>query len=480
MNSKNDSSIPNTFTVACAAALLALGSTTLKAQDSAQPTVPYTQATPPLMSLDMWNSPAFQKRFMESFISVSDVEPRLTEEDKKTLQAFNKLQQENKLQEAQDLLIKSRTKASSPAVDFYLGNIHFADGKWEEALTEYKKAVSDPPDGFPRFQRAWQNMAICYIRLNQYAEALPALTRVVELGGGDSLMFGLLGYCYSQTEKPLSAETAYRMAILLDPKTQDWKMGLAQALFKQQRFAEAATLFGQFIEDDKSNATFWLFQANAYIGMGQPMKAAENYEVVDQLGKSTPESLNTLADIYINNELFDLAVTDYTRAMKMSERVGPERAIRAAKVLAARGANGQTRDMLASIYELRGDKLKDSDKKDLLKLRARLAVAEGAGEEEAKVLQETIDLDPQDGEALILLGQYKARNNKPEEAILLYQRAENLPSFEADAKVRHAQLLVGMGKYDDALILLRSAQQLKPRENVQKFLDQVERAAKSN
>ena len=60
--------------------------------------------------------------------------------------------------------------------------------------------------------------------------------------------------------------------------------------------------------------------------------------------------------------------------------------------------------------------------------------------------------------------------------------AMNLPSlekFEADAKVRHAQLLVGQRKYAEALPLLRRAQELKPREDVQKFLEQVERFAKS-
>ena len=51
--------------------------------------------------------------------------------------------------------------------------------------------------------------------------------------------------------------------------------------------------------------------------------------------------------------------------------------------------------------------------------------------------------------------------------------------FEADAKVRHAQLLVKLGRYDQALPLLRRAQQIKPRDNVQDYLDQVERVARS-
>jgi tetratricopeptide (TPR) repeat protein len=107
-------------------------------------------------------------------------------------------------------------------------------------------------------------------------------------------------------------------------------------------------------------------------------------------------------------------------------------------------------------------------------------VAAGAGQEEVKVLEEIVDLDPLDGEALILLGQNSARSGDLEKAVFYYERAENLEKYEADAKIRHAQLLVGQGKYTEALPLLRRAQELKPHENVQKYLEQIERLAKSH
>ncbi len=112
-------------------------------------------------------------------------------------------------------------------------------------------------------------------------------------------------------------------------------------------------------------------------------------------------------------------------------------------------------------------------------MRARIAVAEGAGDEEAKVLEQIVQLDPMDGEALILLGQHAARAGDAEQAVFYYERAENIEGVEADAKVRHAQLLVGQGKYAEALPLLRRAQELKPRDNIQQYLEQVERAAQS-
>jgi hypothetical protein len=55
-----------------------------------------------------------------------------------------------------------------------------------------------------------------------------------------------------------------------------------------------------------------------------------------------------------------------------------------------------------------------------------------------------------------------------------------MDEFEVKAKVRHAQVLVGLTRYADALPLLRRAQEVKPREDVARYLEQVERLAKSH
>jgi tetratricopeptide (TPR) repeat protein len=309
---------------------------------------------------------------------------------------------------------------------------------------------------------------------------VPAFIRAIELGGGDPITYGLLGFAYSSLEKDLNAETAYRMAIVLDPETMDWKMGLARSLFKQQRYADAAALCGQLIVANPDRADLWLLQANAYIGLNLPMKAAENYELVDRLGASTVESLYMLGDIYVNNEMFDLAVDTYIRAMDKAPSGDAKRVIRAAKVMVAHGAFKETRRLIEHIQKVHGDKLDTDGRKDVLKLRARIAVADASGEEEeVQVLEEIVKLDPLDGEALILLGQYYRRSDDPEKAVFYYERAASIDKHEAEAKLRHAQLLVSKGKYAEALPLLRRAQALKHRENVQKYLEQVERIAKT-
>ncbi len=426
--------------------------------------------------LKIWNDPEFRKQFAESYMSETDIEPRVTTIEREQMQEILELISSDQMDQAARLLEKSRGDEANSLYDFLLANIYFQQEKLDQAATAYQTAVRK----YPKFRRAWRNLGLIYVRQNEFEKALPALTRVITLGGSDALTYGLLGFAYSSVENNLSAESAFRMAILLAPDTMDWKMGLVRSLFKQESYSQAVALCAHLIADQSDRADLWLLQANAYIGLNKPLKAAENYEFVDRLGKSTVESLNMLGDIYINEELYEMAVDSYIRSMENNPKHKADRAIRAAKVLAARGALKETRRLIKRIEILHGRNLGTEDRKDLLKLRARLAVADGSGDEEARVLEKIVELDPLDGEALILLGQHSNRSGNPEKAAFYYERAASIEKYEADAKVHHAQLLVGSGKYKEALPLLRRAQLLKPRDDVRKYLEQVERVAKKN
>lgn len=427
-------------------------------------------------TLKIWNSPAFQKQFIDSYIAETEIEPRVTENERDRMLKVLELISADKTDEAAIMLDKYRNEASSAVFDFTLANIYFQQEKFDLAADAYEIAVKK----YPKFRRAWRNMGLIHVRQGNFQEALPALTRVIELGGNDAMTFGLLGFAYSSSEDYLAAESAYRMAILLDSKTLDWKMGMARSFFKQERFPEAVALCDQLIKNNPDRADMWLLQANAYIGSNQPLKAAEIFELVKHLGKSTAESLNTLGDIYINQELYAMAANAYIDAMDKDSKYDSKCAIRSAKVLIARGAFKDTRRIIEHLEKRFEGRLETEAQKEVLKLRARLAIADGSGEdEEVQVLQRIVELDPLDGEALILLGQQSGRNGDTEKAIFYFERAAGIEKHEADAKIHHAQLLVQKGKYIEALPLLRRAQQIKPRNNIQEYLEQVERVAKT-
>jgi tetratricopeptide (TPR) repeat protein len=422
---------------------------------------------------ELFNDPEFRRHFAESYAAESDVEPRMTAAEQKAMLEVMNLVAADQLDEALLLIQQGDNPARSAAFDYTMGKIHYRQEDLDKAAESYANAVRK----FRKFRRAWKDLAQVHFRRQDYTNAITAFTRVIELGGGDAVTYGLLGIANTKVENDIAAESAFRMASLMDPKRIDWKLGMAESFFRQQRFSDAVALFGGLIADHPERADLWLAQGEALARSGQSMKAAENFEMADRLGGSTTSSLNNLGDIYSTQELFDLAVSAYDRALKKDPNVNPDRTMRAIKYLTGQGATKEAKQLLASLEGAMGDRFDQGQRKELLKIKARIAVSEEATDEEVAILKEVVDLDPLDGDALLVLGMHASRSGDKEQASFYFERAAAIEAYEADARVRQAQLLVSDGRYAEALPLLQRAQSLKHRDNIQDFLEKVERIA---
>ena len=199
---------------------------------------------------------------------------------------------------------------------------------------------------------------------------------------------------------------------------------------------------------------------------------------MDRLGGSTADSLYTLGDIYSKEGLFGPAVNAYVRAMEKDSERQPNRVLVAAQFMTGSQALDEAGALLAGVERVYGDNLEQGLRKDVLRAKAKVAVALGDNAAEAAALEEVLAMDPLDGDALILLGQYYGRTAEQEKAALYFERAAAISGFEADAMVRHAQMLVRSGEFKKALPLLKQAQSIKPRDAIQDYLEQVERRSK--
>jgi tetratricopeptide (TPR) repeat protein len=447
-------------------------------------------------SLELWDDPAFQKAFTYSFAPNSELEPEVSPAEQETLNEILPLMQGGRSEKAiaaleavlnppaPDQGKKKKKKKAEPELeaeepsavfDFILANIYFQDDRLEEAADWYESAI----EKFRSYRRAHKNLGFVYVRLGRFEKAITALSEVVRLGGADGTVFGLLGFSYSNTGQYLSAESAYRNARLLQPEILDWKLGLALSVFKQRRYAEAVTLTQALLDEYPNNTDYWMLQANAYIGLDEPLKAAENFEILSRMGKDTAATQETLGSIYVNEGLYELAARAYGRAVELGEGQSPERPLRWVEFLSQRGALEEARTLLARVKARHDSGLDAADRTRLLKVEARLAMAEGGSAEAVGVLEEIVALDPLDGDALIMLGQHYAGADEPDRAIFFLERAESLEDFEAEARVRHAQVLVSQARYREAVPLLKRAQELEPRDDVARYLEQVERVARS-
>ncbi|HEY8241386.1 MAG TPA: tetratricopeptide repeat protein [Kiritimatiellia bacterium] len=422
----------------------------------------------------MWKDPKFQRAFLGSYGINADIEPRVALEEQAVLESVLPYMSTG-LPRAARILEAELKPSSSALIDYTLGNIYLQQEKLDRAQERYRTATIK----FPTFRRAWRNLAMIHVRTNGFDEAIKAFTTVIELGGADAYTYGLLGFSYTSRADFLAAEAAYRTALLLQPDNLDWRLGLARAIFKQENYEEAASLLDLLIEQYPDRADFWMLQANAFLGMKKPLKAAENFEALSMQGKATADILHTLGDIYLNEQLPELASRAYVRAIEADPEQKTERPLRDAEMLALRGAPTEAKALAQTLRGKLGAGMADADRRRLLKLEARIAVSEGAGDEAVRALEEIIQVDPLDGEALMLLGQHHVTAGNTEKAGFYFERAAGMDKYEAEACLRHGQCLARGGKYQDALPLLKRAQQLRPREDVARYIEQVERVARS-
>lgn len=448
----------NRFVAASIAVLLSASAATAQSEDLAR----------------IWSDPTFQKQFVAGYGVNAEIEPRVTQDEVKILDKLRPLMSTD-LAKAEANLRELIEPGSSAMLDFTLGSLQFQQDKLSDALVTFQRATSK----FPSFRRAWRNLGFIHFKNGDNDNAIKAFTRMIELGGGDASAYGMLGYAHAAKQDYQPAEAAFRNALLLQPDYSEWRLGLTNTVFKQNKFDDAAALLDVLIARYPDKAQFWLLQAHTFLGKKQSLRAAENFEIVDRLGKSTIDTLNTLGDIYLTEGLPDLAVHAYVRAVELDKNQPATRSIRSAEVLAARGGSKQALRLTAHIRDSFGEAIPATERTKLLKLQARLSMAEGTGDEEAATaLLEIVRIDPLDGDALLLLGQHHVRKGEPDQAIFFYERAASIEAFEGKAKVYQAQALVGLNRYPEALTLLRRAQEIKPREDVARYIEQVERVSR--
>jgi len=418
--------------------------------------------------------PEWQKSFMGSYGFLSGAEPDIKPSELEVLKEVIELMKNNPRTAA--TVLEQRTGAnSSAALDFILANLRFQNGDTTKAVESYEQALKK----FPDFRRAHKNLGLLMVQVNEFAGAAEHLTRAIELGERDGRAYGLLGYTYVNQENFVAAESAYRNAILQQPSSKDWQLGLARSLNAQGKYAEAAALFSTFLEQHPEDAAAWKLQANAYLGLEQPLAAAVNLEAVRMLGKADASTLKLLGDIYMNEGIADLAKDAYMEVVRSdSKGTQFETAYRAADLLHRAQANAESADLLSTIKKRYGKSLSTEDELQLMTLEAKVARARGDKKGAARLLESIVERDGMRGDALLELARYHRDSGNDQRALLLLERAQKLEAYEYEALVERAQFQVAAREYEQAASSLRQALRLKREPRIERFLARVEDATR--
>lgn len=421
----------------------------------------------------MWNDSQFVKSFTASYGVLAGYEPEISDAEKDALRGLLNIIQSSPSNAIRQLEPQIKS-SSSAAFDFILANLYFQESDLANAERYYRNAIQK----YPNFRRAHKNLGLLLVQANKFSEATVSLSKALELGDVDAHAYGLLGYCYLTEKLYYPSEAAYRSAILMQPKVRDWQLGLARCLVETEKHGEAISLFDSLLKKEPDNVDLWLLQANAHIGKGDTIAAAQNLEMVRRMDQASIPTLSMLGDIYINNQMPSLALSAYLEAVQKAAGTPPPATIRAAKIFVQTGNYEEGEELINRIRSAASE-LKVEDELELLTLEARIARVDGDMERALKLLTQIVEQDALNGAALIELGNYYASQDDMARAVNRFEQAQLIDTFERPALIAHAQTLVQRGEYKTALPLLRRALELKPDEYLQNFTQRVEEAQAS-
>lgn len=407
--------------------------------------------------------------------------PTVSSTERETLQQVIALMDTGSLDAAVNFLRPNVTPESSAALDFYLATLYYNDNQFEPAKRYFRSAI----EKFPNFLSAHRTLGLLEARQDDLPEAEKHLTRAIELGDRDPTAYGVLGFIYQQTGRLVSAEAAYRNAMILMPGNEDWKVNLASVLLEEGKYDEAAALFEQLIQSDPSDERFWLAQSNAFLQMEEYARAVQNIEIVHEMGKAKADVLRQLGNLYLNLDAPEVATEAFMASIEEAPEGDPGDPIDTASFLVRYGSYTEADQLLGKVQEVYGERLTEQHQLDVLTLRSRIELAQGNAEEAVPILEEILNRDPLQGQALLTLANHFSNSERPEEvkqADLYFERATELdaePEFLAEAHLRYGIFLVRQDEYQKALEQLRLANSFEEDDYIRDYIRQVEQIRRS-
>mgnify|MGYP001363714983 CR=1 FL=1 len=417
---------------------------------------------------DPWSNPDFVKRFIGSYAPRITVEPRVSQVDKTYIEEELLLVLQTDKAAALAMLVeKTQLPDSNATFDMILANMYYQNSQLQQAVQSYENAIKKHKD----FARAHVNLGFLYFQFGNMEKTLEHFTTSVKLGSVDKNIYAILAYLFFEKEQFIAAETSYRSALIYEVENEHWEYGLAKSILFQRKYQDAIGLFNRLLEGKPEQPEYWRLQADAFIGLGDNLSAASNYEVLRRMGQITAENLVTLGDIYVENNFIEAALDVYKEAINLKGRLNVEKPLAAAATLIDTGNADAATEVLAAIQNTYGNSLDSKQSFEVRKLKAKVQAAAGkATSDIIPILEEMSAQNPLDGEVLILLADYYSNGGNFEKAEFLYERAQNIGIYESKALYHYGKALVAKEKYREALRALERAQDIDPKDEVEKYL----------
>jgi tetratricopeptide (TPR) repeat protein len=197
---------------------------------------------------------------------------------------------------------EKRKQSSTEVQSLFDAGLKLAgEGKHEEAIVEFKKALEKDPEQ----ANIMGNMAESYAKINKNDEALEAYKKAVTVAPDNAALFTNMGVLLSKMGKNAESQEAFKKAAALNPaasaqnfynigatlvnngKTQEAAESFKQAIASDPNFAEAYYQLGMCLSGNVETMPEAIKAFETYIKMGKKADQVEtSKQIIDVLQKS--------------------------------------------------------------------------------------------------------------------------------------------------------------------------------------------------
>ena len=356
----------------------------------------------------------------------------------------------------------------SASVLYVIGMIYFAMEQYVPAEAALKAALIPLPD----YLRVHEGLGLLYVRTEDYAQARAHLIRAAELGLNTAALHSTLGYINTQAKNWWGAASAFQQALAIQNDNRNWQTGLLQALNETQQYAAGLALVEQMLQGEPNDPDLWLYRAHMSLNADRRESALTSLETAMRLGDDTVANKQVAATLHIERGSIGRAVELLKSAS--SEDLDFQFIEQTLAWLGNEDEWDYFRELLASADGRRAT-LNGVQRSSLLTRRSSLQLHDGNRPAAMASLQEAVELDASNAEALMMLGQAYRDERDYARAELMFQRASTFDLQRENALISLAQLAIDQQNFERALTLLRDVVSRNPaRTDLQRNVDVLE------
>ena len=344
--------------------------------------------------------------------------------------------------------------AVSAALLYFIGNAYMTAQNSVAAEAAFKAALKPLPD----YIRVHESLGILYLLDDRAVNALPHLSRAVQLGLASPNLYGALGWANQKLDNPFGAQSAFQAAMMLEPGNEQWQQGLSVEPRREQAARSRPRIGGSIAR--RPSLTTRVYGCTARRSPSTPTAGR----------KGSTASKSLCASATTTSRTCRCALRCISARKRRPRRDAARRGHREGHGLSLRGSEhavARLRDQWAALQKLLDEyknvsSLDDAQKSRLLVRRASVSEHNKDTAQERSQLEQALALDPGNAEALLVLGQLHQRDKNYAQAELLLERATAYATVAEAATLTLAQVAIDQHNYDKALKLLRDVHTANP------------------